>query len=157
MKTTLAAILIATASVAHANLVDITPLGFNPDRGLPQIFNALGKQLYFDTAAHGCFAPPRECYNGWMNQYGVLDGGIYFFTNLFDISPTPSALIWWNFNNSPPGYRLTYILVSGRKPDQSVWMHLYGVRRSEQLISPGNQLVTLDGMTVITGISFYGL
>ena len=35
--------------------------------------------------------------------------------------------------------------------------NIYAVPWGDRFVSPGNQIVTLDGMTTIMGISFYGL
>jgi hypothetical protein len=158
MKTTIAAILIATASVVHANLIDLTPLGFDPAHGLPPAYFELGKELFFDQAAHGVFNLPegKQYLNGWVSRYGVLNGGQYFFTNLFAIGNSPNAQIWWNFNNSAAGYSLGLIDVFGRKSDGSTWENIYMIPQGERFLSLEHQLVTLDGMTTIMGISFYG-
>jgi len=144
-------------SAAHANLIDLTPGGFNIDNGLPQAFHRLQTQIFFDQAAHGVFGPPPRYYNGWVSQYGTLNGGTYFFTNLFDLGDTPSASIWCNFNGAPNGYWLSTIDVFGRRSDGTAWENIYAVPWGDRFLSPGDQIVTLDGITTIMGISFYGL
>src|SRR6266700_7018600 len=91
---TIRTIIISSAlliSAAHANLIDLTLGGFNIDQGLPPSFHRLQTQIFFDEAAHGVFGPPPTYYNGWVSQYGALNGGTYFFTNLFTLGDTPSA------------------------------------------------------------------
>ena len=144
-------------SAAHANLIDLTPGGFDPGQGLPPAFHRLQTHVFFDTAAHGVFGPPPTYYNGWISQYGALNGGTYFFTNLFDLGDTPSASIWWNFNGAPNGYWLSTIDVFGRRADGTPWENIYGVPRGDRFISPSDQLVIVDGFTTIMGISFHGL
>jgi len=144
-------------SAAHANLIDLTPGGFDPGQGLPPAFHRLQTHVFFDTAAHGVFGPPPTYYDGWISQYGALNGGTYFFTNLFDLGDTPTASIWWNFNGAPNGYWLSTIDVFGRRADGTPWENIYGVPRGDRFISPSDQLVIVDGFTTIMGISFYGL
>ncbi len=146
-------------SVAHANLIDLTPGGFNPANGLPPAFHRLQTQILFDTAALGYFQTPggTQYYNGWVSQYGALNSGTYFFTNLFDLGDTASAAIWWNFNGAPNGYWSSTIDVFGRTANGTPWENIYGVPRGERFLSPSDQIVTLDGITTIMAISFYGL
>jgi hypothetical protein len=153
MKTLLLILLCAT--VARAQLIDLTPGGFNPDDGLPPAYFQLLEQTFFDEAAHGWFNLPEGLtyLNGWVSRYGELDGGVYFFTNLFRLGDTPSASIWWDFKQTENG--LTMLDVWGRKPDGTAWEHIYAVRRNKQRRSPP-VLVTLDGMTFIQSIAFYG-
>jgi hypothetical protein len=89
----LMAVLLCTATVAHTQLIDLTPGGFHPDEGLPPVYYELINQTYFDEAAHGWFNLPwgDEYINGWVNLFGALDGGTYFHTNLFRLGDTPSA------------------------------------------------------------------
>ncbi len=157
---TIRTILISSAllvSAAHANLIDLTLGGFNIDQGLPPSFHRLQTQIFFDEAAHGVFGPPPTYYNGWVSQYGALNGETYFFTTLFTLGDTPSASIWWNFNGAPNGYWLSTIDVFGRRADGTPWENIYAVPRGDRFLSPGDQIVTLDGIVTIMGISFYGL
>src|SRR6266516_3477987 len=157
---TIRTIIISSAlliSAAHANLIDLTPGGFNIDNGLPPAFHRLQTQIFFDTRAHGVVGPPPRYYNGWVSQYGALNGGTYFFTNLFTLGDTPGASISWNFNGAPNGYWLSTIDVFGRRADGTAWESIYGVPWSDRFLSLSDQLVTLDGFTTIMGISFYGL
>jgi len=156
MKTKLIILLIVGLStVVRAKLIDLTPGGFNPDQGLPPAYFLLGEQIFFDEAAHGWFDLPggRTYLNQWVSLYGELNGGTYFFTNLFDLGDTPSASIWWDFRGTI--YGLTMLNVFGRKPDGTPWEHIYGVRHSKRQRSHP-VMVTLDGMTIINSIAFYG-
>jgi len=94
---TLLAILLSP--LAYADLIDLTPGGFNVDNGLPPAFTRLQTQLFFDEAAFGTFNLPTgpTFIDGWVSQFGVLNGGQFFFTNLFSVSPTATASISWNF------------------------------------------------------------
>jgi hypothetical protein len=161
MKTKHAITLLAiiVSPLAHANLIDETPGGFNPDNGLPPAFFQLQKLLFFDEAAFGTFDLPSgpTFINGWVSQFGVLNGGQFFFTNLFQVSPTASTLIWWNFAGQSDGDWLTAIDLFGRTANGTAVENIYRVPWGDRFQSPGDQTVTLDGSTQIMGISFYGL
>jgi hypothetical protein len=156
---TLLAILLSP--LAHANLIDLDPGGFvyTNGGGLPNGFSRLQTQLFFDEAAFGTFDLPSGStfIDGWISQFGVLNGGQFFFTNLVNVSPTSSALIWWNFNGAPNGDWLSTIDVFGRRADGTAVENIYAVPWGDRFVSPSDQTVTLDGMTTIMGISFYGL
>jgi len=146
-------------SAAHANLIDLTPGGFNIDHGLPPAFHRLQTHIFFDEAAHGYFDTPSgtQYYDGWVSQYGALNGGTYFDTNLFVLGDIASASISWNFNGAPNGYWLSTVDVFGRRADGTPWENIYGGRWGERFLNLEDQIVTLDGITTIMGISFYGL
>jgi hypothetical protein len=156
---TLLAILVSP--LANANLVDLDPGGFvfTNGGGLPIGFDRLQTELFFDEAAFGTFDLPSgpTFIDGWVSQFGVLNGGQFFFTNLFQVSPTASALIWWNFNGAPNGDWLSTIDVFGRRADGTAVENIYAVPWGDRFLSPSDQTVTLDGITTIMGISFYGL
>ena len=151
---------IAPITPASRNLIDLTRGGFSPQQGLPPAYFKLIDQTFFDEAAHGVFElpgqPPQDD-NQWISMFGDLDGGTYFFTNLFTLPlETPSALIWWNFTGEPNGYHVTMILVEGQKADGTAWANIYRVPPGHQIRSIGESLVTLDGMASIYSISFWG-
>lgn len=145
-------------SAAHANLIDLTPGGFNISNGIPPAFHRLQTHTFFDEAAHGYFRTPNdtEYFNSWVSRYGALNGGTYFFTDLFDLGDTPSASISWNFDGAPNGYWLSTIDIYGRRADGTAWENIYRVPYGERFTGVAD-LVTLDGLTTIMGISFYGL
>ena len=153
-------LLALSACVAQARVIDLTPGGYNPDGPLPPAFYQLIRQTFFDDAAHGWFDTPegRQYINGWVSLYGTLNGGTYFFTNIFSLpGNTPSALMWWDFTGEPDGYYLTGILVEGFQADgQTPWANIYAVQGMERMQSLGEHLITLNGMASISDISFYG-
>ena len=148
-------LILCSATVAHAQLIDLTPGGFNPEEGLPPAFFELQQQVFFDEAAHGFFQLPEgEVYlNGWVSMFGELNGGVFFWTNLFRIGDSPSASIWWDFRQTDNG--MTMINVWGPKPDGTIREHIYGVQRNKMRRTPP-VVITLDGMTIIQSIAFYG-
>jgi hypothetical protein len=155
MKKLILILTLAFVSITHAQqLIDLTPGGFNVDEGLPPAFFELQEQIFFDEAAHGFFDLPEGqfYFDGWVSMFGELDGGTYFFTDLFG-RDTPSASIWWDFRHTT--WTLTMIDVWGRKSDGTAWEHIYAVRPNKARKSQP-ELVTVDGMTFIQGISFYG-
>jgi len=104
MKTLL--LILLSATIARAQLIDLTPGGFNPDEGLPPVYHELINQTFFDEAAHGWFDLPvngQVYLNQWVSMYGALDGGTYFHTNLFFLGDTPSASVWWDFRRTITG------------------------------------------------------
>ncbi len=143
---------------AHANLIDLTPGGFNIADGIPPAFRRLITQTFFDEGAHGYFQTPNgtEYFNSWVSRYGALNGGTYFFTDLFDLGDTPTASVSWNFGGAPNGCWLSTIDVFGTRPDGTASENIYRVPYGERFTGLGD-LVTLDGSTTIMGISFYGL
>lgn len=154
IRAVIAALVVSTA---RANLIDLTPGGFNAANGLPPAFQRLQTQLFFDEAAFGTFNLPTgpKFFDGWVSQFGVLNGGQYFFTNLFSVSPTASASISWNFNGAPNGDWLSTIDVFTQTPTGTVNENIYGVPWGQRFDGTGT--VTIDGTSQINGISFYGL
>ena len=147
--------LLAFVSLVQAqDLVDLTPGGFESGHP-PGVFWKLFDPSvhFFDEAAQGWFDTPegRRYFNEWVSLYGDLDGGVYFFTNLFALHNPRTARIWWNFIYAPQ-YSLGYIHVWGRKSTGVSWEHLYLVRHQ----FAGEGPVTLDGATGIQSIAFYG-
>jgi len=160
MGTKVAILLICLASLCRADIVDLTPGGFEGDP-LPPSFFKLFELDFFDEAAHGVFNLPgsrKQYLNQWVSQYGDLDGGKYFFTNIFILPRhTPSAQVWWSFPGMPirpPNFSLGMLDIFGRKSDGTPWEHLYLVRGPNRFF--GQTTVTLDGDTGIESISFYG-
>jgi len=145
-------LLIATASITHANLIDLTPGGFQADNAPPAFYQFLqhetqGWFTFFDEAR--VIAP----YHGWVSQYGILNGGTYFNTDLFSLDPTPTANVSWNFTTLP-GYSMSVLLLFGRAPDGTDWNNLYSVPFGYRFTD--SDFVTLNGIVDIQSIAFYG-
>jgi hypothetical protein len=153
MKTKLAILaLCVSALTAHANLIDLTPGGFNVDNAPPAFFQFLNEWNihefdFFDEAR--VIAP----YHGWVSQYGILNGGTYFNTDLFSLDPTPTANVSWNFTTLP-GYSMSVLLLFGRAPDGTDWNNLYSVPFGYRFTD--SDFVTLNGIVDIQSISFFG-
>lgn len=62
----------------------------------------------FDEAA--VIPLDNTTFNSWISLYGALDGGTLFDTDLFSLTPTSTANLWWNLNDS--GFRLMFIVVN---------------------------------------------
>jgi hypothetical protein len=127
----------------------------------PQAFYDFTQQEYFqlftffDEArtvpwndVHGNPHPP-----GWVSHYGVLNGGVYFTTDLLSKPPEPTALVSWNFSNLA-NYSMSRILVVGRATDNTVCYNLYSVSWGGRITH--SDFVDLDGLANIQSISFYG-
>jgi hypothetical protein len=146
------ALLLIALSSAHANLIDLTPGGTPIDLGPPAFVQLTG---FYDEAALGFFngVGGTVFYQGWVSKYGILNGGQYFFTDLFSQPSAPTANVSWNFGNS--GYWLEYIDVVGWDQIGGPAVdNLYRVPWNSRLSS--QDVVTLDGRQHITGIAFYG-
>ena len=145
MKTT-SLILLATISIANANLIDLTPGGFNVYDGLPQAFihtivdqQARGQITFFDSVTP----------DGWVSIFGHLNGGTNFFTSLIG-NPGPTANVSWDFKTLP-GYSMSVLLVEGL----GGWDNLYAVPRGFRFVDLNDE-ITLHGTLPITSLAFYG-
>ena len=136
---------------ACANLIDLTPGGTVVDYGPPSHIAAHG---FYDEATFGIFNLPGgpTFIKGWVSKFGILNGGQYFFTDLFAQPPGPTAHVSWNFGNS--GYWLRYIDVVGFDQAGNLLANLYQVPFGSRLTD--EDIVTLNGQMNINGISFYG-
>jgi hypothetical protein len=147
---------------AYGSLIDVTPGGFT-NAALPPVVlqflngsfsvNATGSpfgagEQFFDEADFNFGG-----HTGWVSQFGVLNGGTYFFTDLFTISPWTTASVWWNF---PPAFqglssRMNAIWVYGTDGVEN----LYFVGGGDLAMS-GPRSVTADGKGTIDAITFFG-
>jgi hypothetical protein len=151
-KTCLIIYVFALTSMARAGLIDLTPGGTPDDFGPPTPVQIHG---FYDEAAFGWFNLPegRTFLRGWVSRFGILNGGQYFFTDLFTNDPSTVANVWWDFSGTD--YRMLYIDVVGWNDDGTgLVANLYKVVGKNGVIGSGR--VTLDGLQNITGISFYG-
>jgi hypothetical protein len=142
------------SSVAHANLIDLTPGGFTispTGEGIPPAYTHAISQLHFDTALSPVFGR-----GPWLFASDGGLGGQYLFSNLFDVSSTANALISWNLAGQPDGDWLTAVVLFGSEANGTGIYNVYGVRSGERFQS-GSETVTLDGSATIYGIAFYGL
>jgi len=122
MRTTLIALLCLVASSLRANLVDLTPGGWdwNAQGKIPPALEALSTAeasnfiSFFDEARVIPYTDGNGMHDihGWVSQFGVLNGGTYFNTNLFSLDPTANAGISWNFS-ALPGYSLGWLTSLG--------------------------------------------
>jgi hypothetical protein len=152
---TIIALLIATAITAQADLIDLTPGGFSAANELPPALEMLFTQTFFDEAGHGTFYLPDgpTYFDGWISRYGRLNGGRYFFTDLFG-RDTPTASVFWNMPGAPDHFGMTMLDVVGVL-DGVIWDNIYYVPPSDRFIIPAT-LVNVHPGTNILGISFYG-
>jgi hypothetical protein len=160
---------LGTATQARANLVDLTPGGVSSEQfvNLPA-FEDLQHSLFFDDAAYGTFytlqCTPESCaaglefLDGWVSNYGVLDGGTHFWTGLFNTSPTSETNTWWNFTGTD--FWLTEILVWGCTDDScqnGSRYHAYAPNYDERFVSAARETLALPDGYMIKDIAFYGL
>jgi hypothetical protein len=150
MKSILAVIFCAAAAVStHAHLIDMTPGGFNFNNGVPpaflQLINAqVSNQIdFFDEHTR----------SGWVSQFGVLNGGTYFFTDLtFGMT---TANVSWDFTGIDD-FSMRWINVFGSDANGDAWGHVYQVGGGEWFDSNGSLPVILNGDAEIWSISFFG-
>src|SRR6266487_62596 len=161
MKTKIATIIIALACISNvrAHLIDLTPGGLlsgEPNAAYDNFSSrqSRGVLLFFDSiwaipyTILGTTYPP-----GWVSQFGVLNGGVYFFSNIDVTGPVSETTISWNFTGNST-YWLSDIYLSGLPGDPAI-VHLYHVSRNERLLGEGS--ITLDGIIPIGQIGFYGI
>ena len=132
MKTTIL-ILLSAVSIARANLVDLTPGGFDLTQPYPRAFTdfivrEVGNRITFFDAAHP---------NGWDSMFGALNGGTYFSTDLIG-NPGPSANVSWNFTTLP-GWSMSVLLVEGE-----LWGNLYAVGNNFKFTDLGDEVTLHD-------------
>jgi hypothetical protein len=151
-------LLVVCVGTAHAHLIDLTPGGFDIDQGLPPSFERLQTHIFFDEAAHGFFDLPEgtQYLNGWVSRFGALNGGTYFFTDLFG-RDTPTVSIWWDFTGAPTGYWLTTIDVFGRRADGSPWENIYGVSFGQRFEGIGLNPATVPDTADTSALFILGL
>jgi hypothetical protein len=92
--------------------------------------------------------------DGWISRYGRINGGTYFFTDLFG-RDTTSAQISWNMTGAPEGMWMTMIDVFGIAEDGTYWENIYGVRWNYRFLNPGDTVTVHEGVN-IQAISFFG-
>lgn len=153
--------LFGALSGAHADLIDVVLFPYQNGGSLPpaylEFLNKVGQSngnlLFFDEARSTPYTIGNVTYPpGWVSQFGVLDGGQYFFTDLFSKPPDVNAQVSWNFSGSDKW--LKYIDVFGVDSAGTYWTNLYFVPYGDQFDFLG--AVELDGVAHILSISFYG-
>jgi opacity protein-like surface antigen len=157
MKKLFAGLVIAIgllSTARAANLIDLTPGGFNASNGLPPaFFQVINSSIRFLDEARPYpytvyyFEPIHP--PGWVSRFGVLNHGVYFDTNAI-ASPGTTAQVSWNFTGS--NFRLTHLFLAGGTTTSVE--HIYGVSSGDQF--QGSATVTLDGVTNIISVAFYG-
>ena len=147
MKTKITAILIATASLAHANLIDLTPGGFSFSNEPPAYVEFVQLVL-----RQGTILIAGANISG--NQVDWSPYTLFGPAN-FGISPNgASANTTWNLTDTE-GYFMQYILVDGIGTPDQITEHLYGVTGGTFKFD-GEALVIIDGQLAISSISFFG-
>jgi hypothetical protein len=137
MKTKIITLLIATASVAHANLIDLTPGGFDPNNP-PQVYIDWVNNNYNQNA----FGIAYENLNGWVP--GFLQPPLFTSTSLGDSTATLS----WNLIGTP--YSFGWLFVGG--PNGLVNMYQVSL---DQMLN-GNAIITINGEFSISQLGIYG-
>ena len=141
----------------HGFLTDLTPGGFyEPDaEHWPQAFidflldqPPYGDLLFFDEMIAVPYEINGQDYSpGWVSQFGVLNGGIYFFCHIDQTGPVPVTVIRWNFIGS--NYYLDTIYLHS---DDTAFTSLYKIRFGNR----GVGLITIDNIKPVDDVAFYG-
>jgi len=139
MKTT-AAILIATTALAHADLIDLTPNGFNIGEPWPEPV-----VQFFHAYQHGQQNLAGANLNG--NQVTWSPFTLFGPDNFSISAQQPNANVAWSLTNTA-GYHVDYVFVEGFNGID----HLYGVIGG----ITGAGLVTINGLEQIGAITFAG-
>lgn len=154
MKTKLLIIALCTTfwSGAQAGFINLTPGGWhyvdhqnNPPQALFQLISEEGHNYisFFDDATP----------EGWTSQFGALNGGTSFFTDLVNSAPLSMSLVSWDFMGTP--YTMRFVDVFGAN-NGDMWESIYFVTGATRLDSSGWLETLLDGNVIITDIAFYG-
>ena len=138
------AAIVLSATLAHANLIDLTPGGFDLTQTFP-------------TVVANFFAQYRP--NRMQNIAGtnIINGQVIWspFTvfggDRFDITLNPTATgadVDWNLTGT--GYDLQFVIAES----SALIAHLYAVRGMEEYVGDG--FVEIDGAIPFVGITFAG-
>lgn len=140
--------LVAFTCSAKATLIDLTPKGFSTSNAPPAFYqflydwNVTRVITFFDSAMS----------DGFVSQYGSLNGGIYFTTSMHG---TPSSVTAsWNFS-ALAGWSMCRILLEGQAADGSAWDNLYSVPANLAELDQLETLLIGEGIDIYQ-ISFYG-
>lgn len=136
----------------RANLIDLNPGGYHysdhANNAPPSLFQLIGAESrneisFFDEAQ------PK----GWVSQYGVLNSGTSFLSDLVSGEPLTMSEVAWDFLGTPYGMR--YLDVVGFQ-NGDIWESVYLVTGATRFDSDGWLQTLLNGNATITSISFYG-
>src|SRR6476661_10331706 len=141
VKLLLPALLLATQ--LHASIIEL-PQG-------TQIWQVNGytRSLHFFDEATVVPLSGSPTDHGWVSLYGELNGGTLFDTDLFSLTPTSTANLWWNFNDS--GFKLLFVVVNDGEADGKIYQlnGLNTIDNEDLILSP------FDNKPIHT-ISLYG-
>jgi hypothetical protein len=153
MKTKIIILLLALTTSARATLLDLTPGGFHEGDFPPPFLDFIRQEIdhklwFYDSMSAVPYTINGHAYPpGWASQFGILNGGTYFFCRIDLSGPVPETTILWNFTGTD--FFLIDVLVEGVTGD---WANLYRVPHSLK----GEGSVTIDGIINIGQIAFYG-
>jgi len=152
MKTLIVIITLTLITSVHADFINLSPgysyaaHRFQPPAALFDLIHSeLTNQISFFDQAYA---------TGWVRQFGVLNGGTLFNTNLVNGNPLSLALVSWNFVGTP--YRMRFVDVVGTEGGD-ILESVYLATGKTQLNSRGFLETLLNGTVNIESISFYGV
>jgi hypothetical protein len=157
MKTLLTIITLALSTSVHAALINLTPGGWeyaaHTNNAPPPLLQLLHQEAHNDIAFYD-EARSYQGFQGWVSQFGVLNGGTYFFADLTLNGIEPFAAVNWNFD-ALPQYGVRFLDVVGFN-NGDFWESIYLVTGNTMFDSGGDLLLSLNGTIDINSISFYG-
>jgi hypothetical protein len=155
-KLLIAAFLAGTTMMAQAKLIDVVSFSQFPvpDEYIDVFITMAKREIQFFDSAVSSAHPNRP--PGWVSLYGSLDGGEFFFTDLFEDKSLSQTQVSWDFGGTP--YFLRYITLSGRdKEEDAEWVHVYQVPFKFQFADVGESVqLNPNGTGQIFSIAFYG-
>jgi hypothetical protein len=145
MKTKLAILtLLATSTLAHATLIDLTPGGFSINNPPPIVQDFLVQWVHQETTIiAGANINGTQVTWSPFTTFGPGNFSIL-------MSDPTSALVGWNLTNTN-GYYQQYVLFEGTAGQDN----LYRVGGASRFLD-SNEFVTIDGQTAFIAIIFFG-
>jgi hypothetical protein len=148
----IAVILTLIPSLCVGSLIDVTPGGFHtgdfPRPFLQFINDQRGVIQFFDSMTS---VPTSGFPAGWISQFGILNGGTFFFAHIDESGPVPTTEISWDFSGS--NFFLLAVLVEGLDNDLK---NLYRIRFTDPARTEGSATITINGTANIFDIAFFG-
>jgi hypothetical protein len=150
-------IILALVSSIHAAFINLTPGGWeyaaHNFNAPPPLFQLINQQSHNNIAFFD-EARSFDGFTGWVSQFGVLNGGTYFFSDLTLNGAEPFATVNWNFD-ALPQYGVRWLDVVGFNGGD-YWESVYLVTGGTTRDSGGDLLLTLNGNIEINSIGYYG-
>jgi hypothetical protein len=144
MTNKIAVLLIALAATVHAEVVDLTPGGFNPGNP-PQVYTDWLNEHFQHDAIH------------LANDYSQTGWDTTLIGNrFFSATPLGNATVMLSYNVARARFVVAWIFISGTAPGDIGWLNMYEVTGNPDALH-GDFVLTVNNDYPITAISVYGL